>query len=148
MQRILSEVQEGTNQAVLATEQGTQAVATGMSLATRTGEVIGLLAETIRETAGAAAQIAASAREQSTGMEQIATAMREVGDMTSRFISGARRTQDATDQLRELSERLRTATEAHRVGDAPAIGTGETRVNVMYPSISSGGSGSSNQTMP
>src|SRR5207247_3802372 len=61
VQGILAEIQRGTNQAVLATEQGTKVVEKGVELAQRSGDAIAQLTETIRETAQAAAAIAASA---------------------------------------------------------------------------------------
>src|SRR5207253_8764623 len=50
---ILGEIQRAANAAVLATEQGTRVVEGGMGLTQRAGDVIGQLADTIREASDA-----------------------------------------------------------------------------------------------
>src|SRR5439155_3843713 len=114
-QTILSEIQRGTNQAVLATEEGTRVVEGGVDLAQRSGDVIAQLADTIRETAQAAKAIAASAHEQSIGMDQIAQAMGDINQMTTQFVAGAQQSQGAAEGVRELAGRLQELIAAYRV---------------------------------
>ena len=126
VQSILSEIQRGTNQAVLATEEGTRVVEGGVDLAQRSGDVISQLAGTIRDTAQAAQAIAASAHEQSIGMDQIAQAMADINQMTTQFVAGAQQSQAAAEGLRDLADRLQTVTDRYRIAEqAPSEGSGE-----------------------
>ena len=112
---ILGEIQHAANAAVLATEQGTRVVEGGMGLTQRAGDVIGQLADTIREASDAAQQIAASAREQSVGMDQIAQAMMDVSDTTSQFVGWAEQSQQAAESLNELAAELQAMTSSYKV---------------------------------
>ena len=112
---ILSEIQRAANAAVLATEHGTRVVEDGMGLASRAGEVIGQLAETIRDASQAAQHIAGSAREQSAGMDQIAQAMLDVSDTTNRFVGWAEQSQQAAESLDALAAELQATTASYKV---------------------------------
>jgi methyl-accepting chemotaxis protein len=114
-QTILSEIQRGTNQAVLVTEEGTRVVEGGVELAQRSGDAISQLAGTIRETAQAAKAIAASAHEQSIGMDQIAQAMGDINQMTTQFVAGAQQSQGAAEGVRDLADRLQDLIARYRV---------------------------------
>jgi methyl-accepting chemotaxis protein len=116
-QTILSEIQRGTNQAVLVTEEGTRVVEGGVELAQRSGDVIAQLADTIRETAQAAKAIAASAHEQSIGMDQIAQAMGDINQMTTQFVAGAQVSQGAAEGVRDLADRLQELISRYRVSE-------------------------------
>jgi methyl-accepting chemotaxis protein len=111
---ILGDIQRATNAAVLATEQGTRVVESGLVQASRAGEVIGELTGAIAAGAVSAAQIVASAHEQSVGMDQIAQAMREVSASTSQFVVGAQQSQQAAEGLNDLARALLVATEKYR----------------------------------
>jgi methyl-accepting chemotaxis protein len=116
-QTILTEIQRGTNQAVLVTEEGTRVVEGGVELAQRSGDVISQLADTIRETAQAAKAIAASAHEQSIGMDQIAQAMGDINQMTTQFVAGAQQSQGAAEGVRDLADRLQELISRYRVNE-------------------------------
>ena len=103
---ILGDIQKATNAAVLATEQGTKGVETGMTLVQQTGEVIEKMYETVRESAQSAQQIAASAQQQSIGMEQITQAMKDINQATVQFVSGAHQSQTAAENLNEMAKTL------------------------------------------
>jgi methyl-accepting chemotaxis protein len=112
---ILGDIQKATTAAVLATEHGTKVVEEGLVLTEQAREGIGSLAETIREAAQAAQQIAASAHEQSVGMDQIAQAMKEVNEGTTQFMAGAQQSQRAAEDLNELSQQLASLVELYKV---------------------------------
>ncbi len=112
---ILGDIQKATNAAVLATEQGTKGVETGMSLAQQAGSVINQLSETIREAAQAAQQIAASAHQQNIGMEQIAQAMKDINQATVQFVAGARQSQTAAENLNVMAQDLQKTVEFYKV---------------------------------
>ncbi len=112
---ILGDIQRATNAAVLATEQGTKGVESGMTLAQQAGGVINQLAETIREAAQAAQQIAASAHQQNIGMEQISQAMKDINQATVQFVAGARQSQTAAENLNVMAQGLQKTVEFYRV---------------------------------
>jgi methyl-accepting chemotaxis protein len=107
---ILAEIQKAANAAVMATEQGTQGVENGMTLAERAGEVIRKLADTISGAAQSVHQIAASVNQQNMGMDQIALAMKEVNQATKQFVDGARQSQLAAESLNQLAGQLQALT--------------------------------------
>ena len=87
---ILMEVQKATSAAVMATEQGTKAVAAGVKQATDAGESIRALTGTVGEAAQAATQIAASSQQQLVGMEQIASAIANIRQATTQNMAGTK----------------------------------------------------------
>jgi methyl-accepting chemotaxis protein len=113
--RILAEIRNAANAAVVATEAGNTVVEEGMALAVRAGQVIDQLADTIGETADSAEQIARGAREQKTGIEQITQAIQNVNQATSQFVTGARESQGTAEGLSELAGPLRELTERYKV---------------------------------
>ena len=60
----------------MATEQGSKAVAAGMTQSQAAGEAIRVLSDNITEASQTAMQIAATSQEQFVGMDQVAMAMR------------------------------------------------------------------------
>ncbi|MEA4909077.1 MAG: methyl-accepting chemotaxis protein [Chloroflexi bacterium] len=112
---ILSDIQKATNAAVLATEQGTKGVDTGMALAQQAGGVINQLAEIILEASQAAQQIAISAHQQSIGMEQISQAMKDINQATVQFVAGARQSQTAAENLNVMAQGLQKTVEFYKV---------------------------------
>jgi methyl-accepting chemotaxis protein len=115
VETILADVQEATNAAVHASEQGTKVVDQGLQLTVRAGEGISSLTDTIRTASHAAEQIAASAHQQSVGMDQIANAMSDIDAGTGQFLDGAQQSQRAAENLNELSAKLAALTERYRV---------------------------------
>ena len=112
---ILGDIQKATNTAVLATEQGTRGVESGMVLTQRAGDIITQLTTNVRTTAQSSQQIAAASRQQSVAMDQIAQAMREINQATIQFVAGARQSQAAAEGLNTLAQQLFTATDRYKV---------------------------------
>jgi len=103
---ILVDIQKATNSAVLATEQGTRGVESGVGLTQSAGKVITQLTTTIRSAAQSSQQIAAASRQQSIAMDQIVQAMREINQATVQFVAGARQSESAAQGLNDLSRDL------------------------------------------
>jgi len=103
---ILGEIQGGTNQAVVAAEEGTKKVAVGMDLADRSGQNIHALSKSIERSAESARLIANSARQQSAGIQQVADAMNAIGKASHNTVAGVRQTDDAAQSLVQLSSRM------------------------------------------
>jgi hypothetical protein len=105
---ILGDVQKATSAAVLATEQGSKAVETGVRQSTEAGESIRQLAESVTEAAQAAVQIAASSQQQMVGMDQVALAMENIKQASMQNVSGTRQAETAAQSLHELGQKLST----------------------------------------
>lgn len=105
---ILGDIQKATNGAVLATEQGAKAVATGAQLSEQLGESIRQLADSISEASQAATQIAASAQQQLAGMDQVALAMQNINQASNQNVASTRQAESAAQNLHELGVRLKS----------------------------------------
>ena len=112
---ILMEVQKATSAAVLATEQGTKAVAFGVKQAGEAGEAIRALMGSVVEAAQAAIQIAASSQQQLVGMDQIASAISNIKQATTQNMSGTRQLEASATNLQELGVRLKVLVERQRI---------------------------------
>jgi methyl-accepting chemotaxis protein len=112
---LLGDIQKATDAAVMATEQGTNVVDAGMTLAQRAGDVIGELSSVVSGATQAAQQIRASAHEQSVGMDQIAHAMTDISQATTQFVTGAQQSQQAAEELNSLAQQLQVLTEKYGI---------------------------------
>lgn len=104
---ILSEIQQATNQAVLATEEGTKGAATGMELIAEAGHAITELAGAVGASADAAEQIAAAAGQQAGATSQIRDAMTEMEQVTQQNVTTARQADATAQQLSRIAERMK-----------------------------------------
>ena len=112
---LLGDIQRATDAAVLATEQGTNVVDTGVELVRRAGDVIGELSSAVNGATQASRQIRASAHEQSVGMDQIAQAMTDISQATTQFVTGAQQSQIAAEELNALAQQLQSLTEKYSI---------------------------------
>ncbi len=112
---ILSDIQRATSAAVMATEQGSKAVESGLAQSRQTGESIQALAGSIQEAANAALQIAASSQQQVAGMTQVAQAMGSIKQASNQNVDSMAQLKSAADNLRELSAKLQELVAFHRV---------------------------------
>jgi methyl-accepting chemotaxis protein len=103
---ILSEVQTATNAAVMATEQGTKEVDTGVERLDRVGRGIGELGVAVRQATQSTEQIAAAVRQHSVGMEQIAAAMGNIEQATTQNLAATGNSRQAAENLANLAARL------------------------------------------
>jgi methyl-accepting chemotaxis protein len=112
---ILSDIQNGINSTVMATEEGTKVVDQGVGLAAQTREVIGQLAGVIDESAQAAMQMVAGGRQQASGVEQIAVAMQNINQATVQSLTSVRQAEKAAQDLSELARSLTETVEQYQL---------------------------------
>ncbi len=105
---ILNEIQQATNAAVMATEEGTKGVDAGVGLTKQAGETIRQLSHKINESTDTAQQIVASAQQQSTGMEQITYAMENINQATVQGLDSTRQTERSAQDLAAVAQQLET----------------------------------------
>lgn len=103
---ILNEVQQATNSAVMATEEGTKGVDVGVELTENTGHIILRLAQSITESADLARQIVASLQQQTAGIEQIVIAMENISQATQQNLASVRQTEHSAQLLTEVAQQL------------------------------------------
>lgn len=107
VRRILGDIQNATNRAVLATEEGARSADGAIKIVSQTEDTITTLVDTVASTARTAAQIAASAGQQAAGMSQIHEAMQSINQAASQNLAATRQTERAAQDLNALGLRLR-----------------------------------------
>lgn len=104
---ILTEIERGTDAAVIATEEGTKSSETGTRLIARAGQTIQQLSETIASAALAAEQIAASSRQQAAATVQISDAMRNVNSVMEQNVQAARQSEETARGLTQTAREMK-----------------------------------------
>ena len=112
---ILTDIQKATGAAVMATEQGSKTVDGGVTQGRRAGEAIGVLAQTIAESAQAAQLVAVSSQQQQAGMSQIGLAVRNINQAASQVQVGTQQQEIAAQNLNKLGRKLKQLTEAYKL---------------------------------
>lgn len=107
VREILKDIQKATSVAVMATEQGTRVVETGVKQSTQAGESILSLSKNVMEGAQAVTQIAASSQQQLVGMDQVATAIQSIKEVAAQNVDSARELEASARHLDEVSQKLR-----------------------------------------
>lgn len=107
VRNILRDIQKATSGAVLATEQGSKAVESGVRQSTEAGHSIASLATRVSAAAQASTQIAAMNQQQFVGMDQVALAMENINTASTQTVASTRQAETAAQQLHELGQRLK-----------------------------------------
>jgi methyl-accepting chemotaxis protein len=106
VRKILGDIQNATNSAVIATEQGTKKVEVGVVLANRAGESIQQLGRSVEGSAGAARLIANASRQQTSGIRQVSDAMGAINKATLSTVSGMQQTETSAKRLTDMTMRM------------------------------------------
>ncbi|HEY74461.1 MAG: hypothetical protein DRJ03_05855 [Chloroflexi bacterium] len=112
---ILSDIQNGINATVMATEEGDKVVDQGLQLAAQAGTAIEQLAGVIKESAQASAQMMAGGRQQASGVEQIALAMQNINQATVQSLASTRQAEKAAQDLNDLARSLTEIVEQYKL---------------------------------
>lgn len=108
---ILGEIQKATNAAVMATEQGSKAVESGVRLSAEVGESIHALTQSIEEATRAATQIAVSAQQQLVGMDQTVVAIKGISQASLQNVASAGQAETVAQNLHALGQKLKELVE-------------------------------------
>ena len=103
---ILNDIQKAVSAAVMATEQGSKAVAAGQTQVNQAGASIQSLFESVQESAQAATQIAASSQQQLVGLDQVAAAMGSIKQASEQNMDSSRQLDSAAQNLNDLGVKL------------------------------------------
>jgi methyl-accepting chemotaxis protein len=104
---ILQEIQRAARDAVVVTEQGTQAIETGVSRSIEAHQSIKELSQSVSRSAQSVTQIALSSQEQLVGMDQVAQAMVSVKQAATQNVDGMRQIEKAAQRLHEVGQTLK-----------------------------------------
>jgi len=112
---ILGDIQEASNRAVMATEQGTKQVAVGSDQVERTAQTIRELAATVEQSSSASEQIVAGVQQQTVGLDQIAVGMMDINQAAQQAAAGADQSEKAAQDLDTLGADLEAAVEQYKM---------------------------------
>ncbi len=112
---MIRHIQQDTKSAVSSMDQGTNQVAQGVELATKTGEALVKIHTMVNSTAEMIRQIANAAEEQSTATRQIASDLESVTKTTQETTTGVSSSAQACHDLHGLAEDLQTLVRTFKV---------------------------------
>jgi len=104
---ILNDIQRATTATVMAAEQGSKAVDTGVRQVNQSGEAIRSLAESIVAAAQAATQITASTQEQLIGIDQVTIAIQNILQASKQNATGSQQAEAGAKTLNQLGQNLK-----------------------------------------
>ena len=116
VKEILSQIQKATNATVMATEEGSKQVDSGVNLAGAARQAIEQLQVVIDESSKAASQVVAGSRQQANGVEQISLAMRNINQATLQSLQSTRQAEKSAQDLNELARELKILVTQYQQG--------------------------------
>lgn len=112
---LLNEIQNATNAAVLATEQGSKAVAKGVDQSIQTNDAIKELTENLSKVTQATGQIVLSNQQQLVGVEQVTIAMTNINEATNQHVEHLKQIETAVASLNEVGSALKDLTDQYKL---------------------------------
>lgn len=106
VREILTDIQKATSTAVMATEEGSKVVDSGIKQADNAGASIKVLAEVINEAAQATMQINASVQQQFVGIDQVNEAIRSISVASNQNLESTRQLEEASEKLAEVAKNM------------------------------------------
>lgn len=108
VRKILNDIQNSTGATISATEQGSKAVAEGMTQSAQTNQSIRSLAVEISKVVQAASQIAISNQQQLIGVEQVTIAMENIKQASSQQVEHMHEVEGGIRDLNEVAQSLKS----------------------------------------
>jgi methyl-accepting chemotaxis protein len=115
VRNILHDIQNGTSAAVMATEQGTKVVESGVSLSHKTTQFINSIYQGVEKVVEAATQIAISNQQQLLGIEQVTIAMTSIKDTTGKQVVQMKKIEADVDNLSHVGENLNAMIKEYKI---------------------------------
>ena len=115
VQKILENIRQAAEKAVMVTEEGTKGVDRGTGLVEQTGEIIRNLNDVIYEAALSSQQIESAVRQESAGIEQITTGMNEINQVTASFVESVRQTTEAMGNLAVIAKNMKAYVDTYKL---------------------------------
>lgn len=114
---IIHEIQAATNSTILAVEEGTKGVESGVRQVLQAGETLQSVTSTIKQTVEAVQEISLATRQQAIGVDQVSDAMGNIDQGMKQTVIGAQQTNIAASQLVSLGQSLETLIQRFRTAD-------------------------------
>lgn len=112
---ILEDTRKWIAAVVMATEQGSKAVASGVRQSRLAGDSIRSLCKSVLESAESATIIQASNEQQAVGVEQVSNAMAYIDQAVRQNVAGATQLEDAPRQISDLGNSLKELVERYKM---------------------------------
>lgn len=115
VRNILRDIQNSTGTAVMATEQGAKAVASGTTQSKQTVEALRNLSHEITKVSDAASQIALSSAQQLIGVEQVTIAMGNINESSNLLVDTMRHIEDGVQSSNKVSQNLKNLVQEYKL---------------------------------
>ncbi|MBC8162629.1 MAG: methyl-accepting chemotaxis protein [Roseiflexaceae bacterium] len=113
---VIAEIQQATNTAVLAAEEGGKEVERGVEQSHNAGQVMDSIVMVAERTAQSASEISMATAQQQSASEQVVETMREVAEVARQTAAGARQMSESAQMLSAIAERLHGITGTSIIG--------------------------------
>jgi methyl-accepting chemotaxis protein len=117
IERLIDEIRDATQAAVMATEAGLKTTERGASLAAQVDASLGLILELARQTSHAVRSISLATQQQQTGTDQLAAAMGDILRVTEENAEATQQMVAANTDLSALARDLKATVQRFRVAD-------------------------------
>ncbi|ATB41544.1 hypothetical protein CYFUS_007010 [Cystobacter fuscus] len=117
IERLIDEIRDATQAAVMATEAGLKTTERGASLAAQVDTSLGLILELARQTSHAVRSISLATQQQQTGTDQLAAAMGDILRVTEENAEATQQMVAANTDLSALARDLKATVQRFRVAD-------------------------------
>jgi methyl-accepting chemotaxis protein len=117
IERLIDEIRDATQAAVMATEAGLKTTERGASLAAQVDQSLGLILELARQTSHAVRSISLATQQQQTGTDQLAAAMGDILRVTEENAEATQQMVAANTDLSALARDLKATVQRFRVAE-------------------------------
>ena len=117
IERLIDEIRDATQAAVMATEAGLKTTDRGAALAAQVDDSLGLILELARQTSHAVRSISLATQQQQTGTDQLAAAMGDILRVTDENAEATQQMVAANTDLSALARDLSATVQRFRVAD-------------------------------
>jgi len=107
IRNILSDIQNSTNAAVMATEQGSKTVVSGMKQSEQTNESIRALSQGVGKVIQSITQISISSQQQLVGVDQVTIAMGNINEASNQQVEHIRQIETAIVGMNNVASNLK-----------------------------------------
>lgn len=115
VRNILNDIQNATNAAVMATEQGSKAVNHGLTQSAQTNESVRSLSLGINNVAQAAAQISLSSQQQLIGVNQVTIAMSNIKVASDQQVDHMRQIEGGVQGMNTVGKNLKEQVSEYKI---------------------------------
>ncbi|RAP37101.1 hypothetical protein B1207_06685 [Legionella quinlivanii] len=117
VQKILLDIKQTAERAVMVTEEGNKSVDENIRQVRSTGNIINALGNVIEESSLASLQIVSAVREESVAIEQVDISVREINKVTHSFTSATEQTKQAIIGLSKVANSLNDTARIYQKDD-------------------------------